>query len=130
MLKMCGNHYHITDIILLADGFEKFRKMSLETYGLDPIRYYSLPGLSWDAMIRYTGVELELITDPDTHQMVEKSMRGVISNICHRYATSNHSSMDTYNGDEEPRIRCTHEQCQKCFLLEALNGYHLMMFIF
>ena len=45
--------------------------------------YYSLPGLSWDAMLKYIGVELELITDHDMHLMVEKSMRGSISNICH-----------------------------------------------
>ena len=56
-----------------------------------------------DAMLKYTGVELELITDPDMHQMVEKSMRGNISNICHRYATSSHPNMDTYNKNEEPR---------------------------
>ena len=77
--------------------------MSLETYGLDPIHYYSLPDLSWDAMLKYTGVELELITDPDMHLMTEKSMRGGISNICHRHATSNHPSMDTYNENEVPR---------------------------
>ena len=40
----CYNY--ITDILLLADVFENFRKMSLETYGLDPIHYYSLSGLS------------------------------------------------------------------------------------
>ena len=52
--------------------------MSLETYGLDPIHYYSSPGLSWDAMIKYTGVELELITDPDMHQMVELVSVGLL----------------------------------------------------
>ena len=102
-MKDHHNHYLVTDILVLADIFENFRKMSLETYGLDPIHYYSLPGLSWDAMLKYTGLELELITDPDMHQMVEKSMRGNISNISHRYATSNHPNMDTYNRDEEPR---------------------------
>ena len=75
--------------------------MSLETYGLDPIHYYSLPDMSWDAMLKYTRVELELIID--LHQMVGRSMRGGISNICHRHATSNHPSMDTYNEKEEPR---------------------------
>ena len=44
-----------------------------------------------------------LFTNPDMHQMVEKSMRGSISNICHQYATSNHPNMDTYNGNEETR---------------------------
>ena len=37
------------------------------------------------------------------HQMVEKSMPGSISNISHRYATSNHPSMDAYNENDEPR---------------------------
>ena len=60
--------------------------------------------ISWDGMLKYTGVELKFITDPDMHQMVEKSMRGGIINICHRYATSNHPNMDsTYNENEEPK---------------------------
>ena len=75
------NHYLITDILLFADVFHNFRKMSLETYNLDPIHYYSLPGLSWEAMLQYTGVELELITDPDIHLMVENSTHGGISNV-------------------------------------------------
>ena len=82
-MKDNHNHHLITDILLLADVFENFRKMSLGKYGLDPIHYYSFPGLSWDPMLAYTGVELELITDPDMHLMVEKSMHGSISNICH-----------------------------------------------
>ena len=102
-MKDYHKHYLITDILLLHDVFENFRKMSLETYGLDPIHYYSLPGVSWDAMLKYIGVELELITDPDMHLMAGKSMRGSINNICHRHATSNHPSMDTYNQNEEPR---------------------------
>ncbi len=48
-------------------------------------------------MLKYTDVELELITDTDMYQMVEKGMRGGISNITHRYATSNHPNMDNYN---------------------------------
>ena len=102
-MKDYHNHYLITDILLLVDVFENFRKMSLETYGLDPIHYYSLPGLSWDTMLKYTGVELELIINPDMHLMVEESMCPGISNICHRHATSNYPSMDTYNENEEPR---------------------------
>ena len=55
-------------------------------------------------MLKYTGVELDLITDTDMHQMEERDMRGVISNISHWYATSNHPNMDTYNENEETRI--------------------------
>ena len=97
------NEYLTSDVLLLADVFENFRKMSKETYGLDPIHYYSLPGLSWDAMLKYTGVELDLVTDIDMYQMVEKGIRGGISQISHRYATTNHPSMASFNPKEEMR---------------------------
>ena len=51
-------------------------------------------------MLKYTGVELDLITDTDMYHMAEKGMRGGISNTSHQYATSNHPSMDTYNENE------------------------------
>ena len=97
------NHYLVTDILLLADVFENFRKMSMETFGLDPIHYYSLLVLSWDVMLTYTGVELDLITNTYMYQMVERGMPGGIGKITQRYATSNHLNMDTYNKNEEPR---------------------------
>ena len=87
-MKDYHNHYLISDVLLLADVFENFRRMALVTYGLDPVHYYSLPGLSWDAMLKYTGVELDLITDMDMYQMVEKGIRGGISQISHRFATA------------------------------------------
>ena len=87
------DHYLISDILLLADVFENFRKKSYSTYGLDPVHYYSLPGYSWDAMLKYTAVQLELIDDIDMYQMVEKGMRGGVSSINHRHATANHPSM-------------------------------------
>ena len=88
------------DVLLLADVFENFQNMALQTYKLDPVDYYSLPGLSWDVMLKYTDVDLDLVTDMDMYQMVEKGMRGGISQISHRYASANLSDMDTY---KEPR---------------------------
>ena len=77
--------YLKTDVLLLADVFENFRNVCLTTYELDPTHYYTAPGLSWDAMLRYTKVKLELINDIDMYQMVEKGIRGgisVISKVC------------------------------------------------
>ena len=54
-------------------------------------------------MLKFTDVELDLITDTDMYQMVEKGMRGGISNISHRYATANHPNMTTYNSKEKMR---------------------------
>ena len=52
------------DALLSADVFEKFRSNSLKDYGLCPSHYLSAPGLSWDAMLKMTKIELELILDP------------------------------------------------------------------
>jgi hypothetical protein len=57
--------YLTCDVLILADCFESFRKLSLKHYGLDPAHYISSPGLSWDAMLKYTGIELELLIDQD-----------------------------------------------------------------
>ena len=59
------NHYLKKDVLLLADVFEKSISTCLEYYNLDPSHYFSLPGLSWDAMLKLTKIELEKISDPD-----------------------------------------------------------------
>ena len=55
------------DVSLLADVFEKFRNKSLKNYGLCPSRYFSALGLSWDAILKMTKVELEFIPYPDIY---------------------------------------------------------------
>ena len=58
--------YLKTDVLLLADVFEKFMNTCLGYCGLDPCHYFSSPGLSWDAMLKMTEIELHLISDIDT----------------------------------------------------------------
>jgi len=53
--------YLICDALILADCFESFRDLSSKHYGLDLAHYISSPGLSWDAMLKYTEIELELL---------------------------------------------------------------------
>ena len=57
------DHYLKKDVLLLADVFEKFIDTCLKYYGLDPCHYFSSPGLSWDAMLKMTGIKLEKISD-------------------------------------------------------------------
>lgn len=64
--------YLKTDIILLADVFEQFRNVCLKIYKLDPAHYYTAPGLSWDAMLKYTRVRIEVLTDIDQLLFIEK----------------------------------------------------------
>ena len=56
--------------LLLADFFEKFRATCLEFYSLDPVHYYTTPGLAWDAALRMSPVDLQLITDVDMYHFV------------------------------------------------------------
>jgi len=65
-LKNMGEYhdlYLMSDILLLADVFENFRKSYLECYKLDPAHYFTSSGLSWDSMLEMTDIELELMTD-------------------------------------------------------------------
>ena len=78
--------YLKTDVLLLCDVFERFSKTCLGYYSLDPSHYFSSPGLSWDAMLKVTGIKLELISDIDMHLLIEKVMRGGISYISKRYS--------------------------------------------
>ena len=64
------------DVLLLADVFENFRITSLETYELDPSHYLSAPALAWDALLYLSGVELELISDLEMIDMIERQKRG------------------------------------------------------
>ena len=78
--------YLKTDVLLLCDVFERFIKTCLEYCSLDPSHYFSSPGLSWDALLKMTGIKLELISDIDMHLFIEKGMTGGISYISKRYS--------------------------------------------
>ena len=64
-----------SDTLLLADDFENFRNACLSNYELDPAHFVSLPGLAWQACLKKTGVELELLTDYDMLLMIEEGIR-------------------------------------------------------
>ena len=73
--------YLKSDILLQADVFENFRKTCLQYYKLDPCHYFTSPGLSWDAMLKMRNIKLDLMTDIDMFQFMEKGMRDGISYI-------------------------------------------------
>ena len=78
-LKNMGEYHDLylqSDILLLADIFENFRRTCLEYYKLDPCHYFTSPGLSWDAMLKMTDIKLELMTDIDMFQFIQKALRG------------------------------------------------------
>ena len=83
-----------TDVLLLTDIFETFRKFSLDNYRLDPSHYVSSPQLSWDAMLLFTDAELELIADPQMFQMIDNGIRGGVAMIVKRYAKANNPELE------------------------------------
>ena len=103
-LNNLGDYHDLyvqSDTLLLADVFENFRDMCLKEYELDPAHFLSLPGLAWQACLKKTNVELELLTDYDMLLMVEKGIRGGICHSLHRYAKANNKYMKNYNNNEE-----------------------------
>ena len=94
------DHYFKKDVLLLADVFERFIGSCLKYYGLDPCHYFSSLGLSWDAMLKMTGINLEKISNIDQYLFIEKGTRGGISYIAKRYAKANNKYMNDYNPEE------------------------------
>ena len=75
--------------------------MCLKEYELDPAHFLSLPVLAWQACLKKTNIELELLTDYDMLLMVEEGIRGGICHSIHRYDKANNKYMKNYNNNEE-----------------------------
>jgi len=88
-LKDYDDNYLLTDVLLLADVFENFRKTVLKTQGLDPLHFTTLPSLAWAMALKHTGTELDLITDPDAYLK--------------RYASANIKHVEGHSDSEESR---------------------------
>ena len=93
--------YMQSDTLLLADVFENFRDMCIKVYELDPAHFVLLPGPAWQACLKKTNIELELLTDYDMLLMVEEGIRGGICHSIHRYAKANNKYMKDNNNNEE-----------------------------
>ncbi len=69
------------DVLLLSDIFENFRKLTIRTYGLDPLHYFTTPGLSWDALLKKSQIELDLLSDGEMVNLIERGIYGGISMV-------------------------------------------------
>ena len=97
----CHDLYLKSDVLLLADVFENFRKIHLEIYELDPAKFISAPGLTWQAVLKEIQVKLDLLADIDMLLMVEKGDRGGICNAVHHFGKTNNIDMEDYHENKK-----------------------------
>ena len=89
--------YLKVDLLLLVCVFETFRKESIKPFELDPAHYLSTFGDSWNAMLRFTDVNLKLVSDTEKYQFIGSTIRGAISMICKGHAESNNKLLKSYD---------------------------------
>ena len=106
--------YLCTDVILLANVFEAFRKVCLDNYGLDPAHFYTALGLPWKACLKKTGIRLELLFSPDMLLIIERRIRGGITQSIHRWAKANN-----------PYMGCEYAPCKPTRYLQYLDANNL-----
>ena len=116
------DHYLKKDVLLLVDSFEKFISTCLKYYNLDPCHYFSAPGLSWDAMLKMTGAELEKISDPDKYMFLEQGMRGGVCYINKRYSRANNEYCQDYDKGKP-------EKCIFCLDMNNLFGHAMSQYL-
>ncbi|GFT05192.1 protein NYNRIN [Trichonephila clavipes] len=98
-IKSLGEYHDLfvaSDVLLLADVFENFRKICLKNYELDPAHITS-PSLAWQTRLKMSQQLLELFTSIDMRLFIEKGIRGGISTICKKYARANKRHLENYN---------------------------------
>ena len=89
-------------MVLLANVYEAFRDTCLKHYKLDPVHFYTSPGLAWKACLNHTGIKLEILTNPDMLLMFEQGIRGGITQAVRKYASANNKYMgDRFNPKSE-----------------------------
>ena len=99
--------YLQSDVMLLTDIFVNFRNTCMTSYSLDPAHYYTAPGLSWDAMLKKTSANLQLLDNIDMVNMMQKGIRGGVSMIAQKYAKANNSKVPDYD-EKAPRSWITY----------------------
>lgn len=69
----------------------------MANYRLDPAHYFTVPGLAYDAALKITRVQLELLPDPDMLMMFENATRGGVAMISYRYEKAKNPCMSNYD---------------------------------
>ena len=75
--------------------FEKFIKISVYQYDINPLYCVSLPGYTWQCGLKHTGINLQTLQDKDMILLLENNIRGGISSVMgDRYIKSDENKKD------------------------------------
>ena len=89
--------YLKSDVLLLACVFEKYIKISINEYKINPLYFVSLPGYTWQCGLKYTGMNLQTLQDRDMILLLENNIRGGISSVMgDRYIKSDENKKILY----------------------------------
>ena len=113
-MKDLHNFYVQTDVALLADVFENFRKMSMDIYDLDPAHYSTTPSLSWDAALKCTEVKLDIIKDIEMVNFLDRGMYGGFSAVLEHFSRANNIEMTKYGLEQDTNQPQKHIFCVDC----------------
>ena len=89
--------YCKSDVILLADVFEKFVKVSTKEYKINPLYCVNLPGYTYQCALKYTDIKLQTLQDKDLILLLDNNIRGGISSVMgDRYVKSDEDNSILY----------------------------------
>ena len=107
--------YQMTDVLLLAEAFENFRRLCSEIYQLDPCYYVSTPGLSWAAALKTTRANLELFTHVNKHTFITSAIRGGLSYIAKRHSVANNRYFPESYDPAAPTTHLVYWDCNNLY---------------
>ena len=114
--------YFKSDVLLFTCVFEKFLKVSVNEFGINPLYCVSLPGYTWKCGLKYTGINLRTLQDKDMILLLENNFRGGINSVMgDRYVISDENKKILYV-DASSRLSAMVTQCLKPYLMMKLNS--------
>lgn len=102
--------YLQTDVLLLSNVFEAYRRLSLEKWKMDPVKFFSASHFTFQCMLRYTGVEIEIMQDMEMVNMIKQSIRGGLSLVSKRYIEANDPLMKKFDSSKD-RVEIAYIDC-------------------
>ena len=82
-------------VMIFADVVQTFRdvRLMMDKFEIYPAHHVSARQMALDAMVKKTGVEVDLISDHAMYRIMESRIRGGVCVISNRYAKPNNAAL-------------------------------------